>query len=157
MDPLVKEKRNFNDLMRQQDSTVLPGEQWYRTEGFRALNQALGRSVRLSKLWRSPPSTFSRCSFRCLRHRDDWGALILVDSRIAESARHHTEESKLISKWVQDVLKPQPHCDYTGFGDVIGELGKFCARMQLHKREAALEGRDYDGKTVESAKPAELA
>ena len=39
---------------------LLNGDKWYEIQAYRALNQALGR---------------------CLRHKNDWGALVLVDAR----------------------------------------------------------------------------
>jgi len=44
-DQQVTQKRIFNDKMRMQNSKIIPGDKWYRMEGFRALNQALGRLV----------------------------------------------------------------------------------------------------------------
>ena len=42
----------------------LQGQQWYSIQGFRALNQALGR---------------------CLRHVNDWGAIIIVEERCEQT------------------------------------------------------------------------
>lgn len=39
---------------------LLSGSEWYTINAFRALNQAIGR---------------------CVRHKDDWGAVLLVDER----------------------------------------------------------------------------
>jgi len=45
-DQQVAQKRSFNDRMRVLGNTgIIPGERWYKTEGYRALNQALGRLV----------------------------------------------------------------------------------------------------------------
>uniref|UniRef100_A0A0R3PYN4 DNA helicase n=1 Tax=Angiostrongylus costaricensis TaxID=334426 RepID=A0A0R3PYN4_ANGCS len=63
-DELVKEKKNYNDLHCRTKS-LLSGEQWYVSQAYRAINQALGR---------------------CLRHKDDWGALVLVDERLVGQA-----------------------------------------------------------------------
>ncbi|XP_059721778.1 Fanconi anemia group J protein isoform X3 [Haemorhous mexicanus] len=83
----VELKRKYND---QHKSTrgLLSGSQWYEIQAYRALNQALGR---------------------CIRHRNDWGALILVDDRFrknpnkyitgdqkvdAESHSHHVKQRR---------------------------------------------------------------
>jgi fanconi anemia group J protein len=44
MNYFVKEKMQFNnDLCKTNGSTILSGNEWYRTQAFRALNQSLGR------------------------------------------------------------------------------------------------------------------
>eukprot|EP00158_Paraphelidium_tribonemae_P005716 Partr_v1_DN27482_c3_g1_i1_m71996 putative helicase 1 len=58
-DAQVSLKRKFNDKFR--SSGLLNGNEWYEIQAFRAYNQALGR---------------------CIRHRNDWGALLMVDSRM---------------------------------------------------------------------------
>ncbi|XP_013927890.1 PREDICTED: Fanconi anemia group J protein homolog, partial [Thamnophis sirtalis] len=55
----VELKRKYND-QHSKARGLLTGSQWYEVQAYRALNQALGR---------------------CIRHRSDWGALILVDDR----------------------------------------------------------------------------
>ncbi|XP_031207121.1 Fanconi anemia group J protein isoform X3 [Mastomys coucha] len=55
----VELKRQYNDH-HSKSRGLLPGRQWYEIQAYRALNQALGR---------------------CIRHKNDWGALILVDGR----------------------------------------------------------------------------
>ena len=51
------------------------GDSWYRQQALRALNQALGR---------------------CIRHKDDFGAIILADSRFAQRAVEGA-----LPKWVR--------------------------------------------------------
>ena len=58
-DQQVAEKRKFNDS-RAKTMGVLTGSRWYESQAFRALNQGLGR---------------------CIRHRNDWGALLIVDGQ----------------------------------------------------------------------------
>jgi len=105
VDPQVREKRIFNDRMRaQNNSKTISGSDWYKMEGYRALNQALGR---------------------CLRHRKDWGVLLLVESRIVENAKRKSGDFRLISRWIQDVL--QPHDD---FQEVLKGVRVFCDSMR---------------------------
>ena len=60
-DMLVDLKQKYNDQKKAQgDRGVLSGSEWYQIQAFRALNQALGR---------------------CIRHKDDWGAILMVDER----------------------------------------------------------------------------
>jgi len=51
-------KMQYNDSSKSQN--LLTGSQWYAINAFRALNQAIGR---------------------CVRHKNDWGAVLLVDKR----------------------------------------------------------------------------
>ncbi|KAG7205994.1 hypothetical protein KM043_003400 [Ampulex compressa] len=57
-DPIVEMKYNYNDINTSKG--LLKGGEWYTVQAFRALNQALGR---------------------CVRHKNDWGAVLLVDER----------------------------------------------------------------------------
>ena len=60
-DSLVDLKKKYNDKKRATiDHNILSGNQWYEIQAFRALNQALGR---------------------CIRHKKDWGAILMVDDR----------------------------------------------------------------------------
>lgn len=63
-DEQLKSKRAYNDAPPQRALGLLPGDQWYRQLAFRALNQALGR---------------------CIRHRDDWGCVYLLDDRFSSA------------------------------------------------------------------------
>ncbi|KAI1721677.1 hypothetical protein Ddc_08140 [Ditylenchus destructor] len=92
-DELVLQKKRFNSEYSR-FTKVLNGEEWYTTQAYRALNQALGR---------------------CLRHRMDWGALLLVDERNSNST-----EAKKISRWVRQQL-----LIYDDFASFQDELKKF--------------------------------
>ncbi|XP_041348018.1 Fanconi anemia group J protein homolog [Gigantopelta aegis] len=72
----VELKRKYNDQNRSRG--LLSGSDWYEIQAFRALNQALGR---------------------CIRHRRDWGALILVDDRFVKNSQKYC---KGLSKWVRN-------------------------------------------------------
>lgn len=61
------------------EKNLMNGELWYKTQAFRALNQALGR---------------------CIRHQNDFGAVILLDSRF----KTQNDTSKLLPKWFQKFL-----------------------------------------------------
>lgn len=62
-DPVVRLKKEYNDTNRNRG--LLSGSEWYSIQAYRALNQALGR---------------------CIRHRYDWGAVLLVDERWANKS-----------------------------------------------------------------------
>ena len=76
-DHQIQQKREYNDRKRKEGSKdTLSGSQWYEVEAFRALNQALGR---------------------CIRHKDDWGSILLVDSRYSNPSYHES-----LSRWAKE-------------------------------------------------------
>uniref|UniRef100_A0A0K0CV69 DNA helicase n=1 Tax=Angiostrongylus cantonensis TaxID=6313 RepID=A0A0K0CV69_ANGCA len=110
-DELVKEKKNYNDLHCKTKS-LLSGEQWYVSQAYRAINQALGR---------------------CLRHKDDWGALVLVDVRLigqASKADRNDVSPARVSKWIRKHLVV-----YSCFEEFEASLSDFVCRMQLNDKK----------------------
>lgn len=88
--PSVKElqvllKRKYQDEKSRVDKALVNGHVWYNLQAFRALNQALGR---------------------CIRHRMDYGAIILVDSRHRFQA--HTRS---LSKWMRPFIREFEHAE----------------------------------------------
>lgn len=81
----VELKRKYND-QHSRTRGLLPGSQWYEIQAYRALNQALGR---------------------CIRHKSDWGALILVDDRFRKNPPKYTTG---LSKWIRQQI--QHHEDF---------------------------------------------
>lgn len=86
--PSVKElqvslKRKYQDEKSRVDKKLVNGHVWYNLQAFRALNQALGR---------------------CIRHRLDYGAIILLDSRHRFQA--HTRS---LSKWMRPFIREFEH------------------------------------------------
>merc|ERR1712038_599453 len=75
-DTLVDLKRKYNDERKVKNNNILPGRDWYEIQAFRALNQALGR---------------------CIRHKKDWGAIVMVDDRYAKNQKYISS----LSKWVR--------------------------------------------------------
>ncbi|KAI8876857.1 DNA repair helicase [Backusella circina FSU 941] len=103
-DALVKLKQNYNNTRRSKVSwnernKYLSGYEWYEIQGYRALNQALGR---------------------CIRHRKDWGAVILLETRFDQ-----TEKRRFLSNWVESLC----HVHYGKFSDTMGKLKSF---MDVH-------------------------
>lgn len=114
-DPKVKLKRDFLDAARLSErarpsdvggfgdkkaathvppaATTLSGGEWYNQQAHRAVNQALGRVI---------------------RHRHDYGAVILLDHRFAEARNRDG-----LSKWVR------PHLREETFGSAIRGLVQF--------------------------------
>jgi Fanconi anemia group J protein len=108
-DQKVIQKREFNDMRNSATrGMVLNGMQWYETQAFRALNQALGR---------------------CIRHRLDWGAIILLEQRFT-----YPTNVKHLSKWVRSDVRT-----YSRFSDGMLALDQFVARNQSNDKELSAE------------------
>ncbi|XP_065663878.1 Fanconi anemia group J protein homolog isoform X6 [Hydra vulgaris] len=71
-------KRKYNDLYISKG--LLSGNNWYELQAFRALNQALGR---------------------CIRHKNDWGALLMIDVRFSKTPKYVDG----LSKWIRTKVK----------------------------------------------------
>lgn len=108
-DMQVDLKRKYNDQQLKSGRPVMGGNSWYETQAFRALNQALGR---------------------CIRHRDDWGALIIIDHRFSQQPKFQ----KALSKWIRE----QFHC-FRYYNEAIDSLKTFMeAKMNAVKKSSPL-------------------
>ncbi|CAN9511201.1 unnamed protein product [Ophioblennius macclurei] len=96
----VELKMKYND-QHCSSRGVLPGHCWYEIQAYRALNQALGR---------------------CIRHRNDWGALILVDDRYRNNPNKYTTG---LSKWVRQLVQ-----HHGTFRDAMQSLQAFSQQQQ---------------------------
>lgn len=75
---------------------MLSGDEWYFLEATRAVNQAIGRVI---------------------RHKDDYGAILLCDNRFNQQ-----RQKNQLSSWIQGhLMGSQP----AGFGPLIGEMSRF--------------------------------
>ncbi|XP_033216064.1 regulator of telomere elongation helicase 1 homolog [Belonocnema kinseyi] len=93
-DPRVILKQRYLEENKSKDSQNLNGQQWYQLEASRAVNQAIGRII---------------------RHKDDYGAIILCDCRF-DTAQFKSQ----VSAWLRPHIKK-----FTGFGMVVKELKEF--------------------------------
>ncbi|XP_065934696.1 Fanconi anemia group J protein homolog isoform X1 [Magallana gigas] len=98
-DVQVKYKQEYNNMYRLSRG-LLSGSEWYDIQAFRALNQALGR---------------------CIRHRKDWGAIILVDNRFVRNQN----KVQGLSKWVRRKVHT-----YQTFDSAITSIDKFTKDRQ---------------------------
>ncbi|XP_027623577.1 Fanconi anemia group J protein [Tupaia chinensis] len=96
----VELKRQYNDHHSKLRG-LLPGRQWYEIQAYRALNQALGR---------------------CIRHKDDWGALILVDDRFRSNPDRYISG---LSKWVRQQIQ-----HHSTFESALESLAEFSRKHQ---------------------------
>ncbi|PSC69785.1 Fanconi anemia group J-like protein [Micractinium conductrix] len=96
----VNEKKGFNDR-NQRALNLVSGDTWYSQQAFRALNQALGR---------------------CIRHRLDWGAIMMVDERFKQP-----RNQKMLSRWVRGALTVHPT-----FEAGLGNMRSFFSTIQAN-------------------------
>jgi len=80
-DSKVDAKKRYNDNGAK-SLGLLTGGQWYEQQAFRALNQALGR---------------------CIRHKNDWGAILLADERFKNPRLQSS-----LSRWIRSNLTVLP-------------------------------------------------
>eukprot|EP00057_Strongylocentrotus_purpuratus_P023977 XP_011678451.1 PREDICTED: Fanconi anemia group J protein homolog [Strongylocentrotus purpuratus] len=100
-DAQVEAKRHYND-QHAAARGLLTGSEWYEVQAYRALNQALGR---------------------CIRHKKDWGAILLVDERFSRNPNKYCSG---ISKWVRGKVIHNTHAR-----DALTSLSEFAnVRMQ---------------------------
>ncbi|KAM5180304.1 Fanconi anemia group J protein [Mantella aurantiaca] len=107
----VELKRKYND-QHSKNRGLLPGSLWYEIQAYRALNQALGR---------------------CIRHRDDWGALILVDDRFRNNPKYITG----LSKWVRQLVQ-----HHSTFENALESLADFSKNQQQRVKTQSLISTD---------------
>ncbi|XP_044007335.1 regulator of telomere elongation helicase 1 homolog isoform X2 [Aphidius gifuensis] len=93
-DPRVILKQKYLDEIRINDKNGLSGQQWYQLEASRAVNQAIGRII---------------------RHKDDYGAIILCDLRFSNASFRNQ-----LSVWLQPLLR-----NFSNYGMVTKELRLF--------------------------------
>ncbi|VDK81067.1 unnamed protein product [Onchocerca ochengi] len=102
MDEQVIEKKKYNDDYCTK-LQILSGDEWYTIQAYRALNQALGR---------------------CLRHRSDWGSILMLDERLLQTQRN--PNATKISRWIREQLRP-----LTNYEHFLSELTSFVNKMEI--------------------------
>ncbi|XP_027136219.1 Fanconi anemia group J protein isoform X3 [Larimichthys crocea] len=116
----VELKMKYND-QHSKSRGLLPGHRWYEIQAYRALNQALGR---------------------CIRHRNDWGALILVDERYRSNPNKYITG---LSKWVRQLVQ---HHDT--FSNAMQSLVAFSQGQQKVEAEVVPADSQTPSSTVSS-------
>ncbi|EIE76120.1 hypothetical protein RO3G_00824 [Rhizopus delemar RA 99-880] len=109
----VSLKKEYNDLKQrtQHHGGVMNGRDWYATQAYRAMNQALGR---------------------CIRHKNDWGAIILLEDRFQES-----EHIKGLSKWIRNRV----HI-HESFNEGISSLKEFVDHRLSIEQQSIIPNSD---------------
>nr|QZX63216.1 fanconi anemia group J protein [Halisarca dujardinii] len=118
-DKQVELKREYNDE-HSRSRGLLPGGDWYEIQAFRAVNQALGR---------------------CIRHRNDWGCLILVDDRFGKGGKY----TNGLSKWVRRSLHHENEFRHT-----LGYIQRFIAARTAPAPAVLGEGEPPAAAAVDS-------
>ncbi|KAL4419625.1 hypothetical protein ABPG77_008566 [Micractinium sp. CCAP 211/92] len=123
----VNEKKAFNDR-GQRSLGLVSGDTWYSQQAFRALNQALGR---------------------CIRHRLDWGAILMVDDRFKQP-----RNQKMLSRWVRGALQVHP-----SFEAGVASMRSFFQAIEANPPAppAAGTGKSNEGAEAAAAVAAALA
>ncbi|KAJ1971713.1 hypothetical protein H4R35_005102 [Dimargaris xerosporica] len=120
MDVQVKLKQQYNDQAAKHGTFPrLTGKEWYTTQAYRAVNQALGR---------------------CIRHRNDWGAVIFLECRLT-----YRQNIQQLSRWVRGNL-----CSYPDFDDAVSHLQRFMHHwIQETAADSALALANAEHKLIE--------
>jgi fanconi anemia group J protein len=92
-------KRKYNNAYSRMKN-ILSGDMWYEIQASRAINQALGR---------------------CIRHKNDWGAILLIDDRFFSQSDKY---SKGLSKWIRQKYKK-----FKDYKEVMQKLEEFTKKM----------------------------
>lgn len=94
MDPRIILKKKYLEELRMKDKDYLSGNEWYLLEATRAVNQAMGRVI---------------------RHKNDYGAILLCDSRF-----NSPNLKSQLSAWLRDHIKVS-----NKFGETVSEICRF--------------------------------
>lgn len=103
----VELKKRYNNIYKS-SKNLLSGDQWYCHQAFRALNQAVGR---------------------CIRHRLDFGAIILLDERFKKSSN-----LEYMSKWLRNSIR-----QFDNFEQSLEGLHNFFSKVEDQKPEVDAE------------------
>ncbi|CAG9783483.1 unnamed protein product [Diatraea saccharalis] len=93
-DPRIVLKKKYLEELRVNNKELLAGDEWYSLEATRAVNQAIGRVI---------------------RHKNDYGAILLCDSRF-----NSPKLKSQLSAWLRDHINVS-----TRFGETVSEICRF--------------------------------
>ena len=89
--------------------TTLSGGQWYLQQGARAVNQAIGRVI---------------------RHKNDWGAILLCDERFAEP-----QNVRMLPRWIREYVQVEKRGFEVGMAELAGFVRR---RVEVEAQERAV-------------------
>ncbi|CAK1552678.1 unnamed protein product [Leptosia nina] len=93
-DPRIILKKKYLEELRVKQKDLLSGDDWYSLEASRAVNQAIGRVI---------------------RHKNDYGAILLCDSRFS-----NPKLKNQLSAWLRDYITAS-----SKFGEAVSEVCRF--------------------------------
>uniref|UniRef100_A0A182JAL0 Regulator of telomere elongation helicase 1 homolog n=1 Tax=Anopheles atroparvus TaxID=41427 RepID=A0A182JAL0_ANOAO len=102
LDARVVLKKQYLETNRSRENEMISGDEWYSLEAARAVNQAIGRVI---------------------RHKDDFGAILLCDARFQQS-----RQKAQLSAWIQGHLREDRNA--VQFGSIVGELSRFFRNLE---------------------------
>ncbi|KAL1237327.1 Regulator of telomere elongation helicase [Trichinella spiralis] len=105
-DPHVRLKRDYLNEQKQKKLLSLDGSAWYVLDAVRVVNQAIGRVI---------------------RHRNDFGAIILADNRFSSWPNYY------YPNWLR-----QSAMAYKNFGDVVKALANFFKQHQCKNSQSKI-------------------
>ncbi|XP_055586273.1 regulator of telomere elongation helicase 1 homolog [Uranotaenia lowii] len=103
-------KKKYLEEVRTRENEIISGDEWYSLEASRAVNQAIGRVI---------------------RHKNDYGAILLCDSRF-----HNPRQKAQLSSWIQRHLNTAYN---PAFGPIVGELSRFFRNAEKNLPQANLK------------------
>ena len=113
MDPKIILKKAVLDDERRKARNCISGKDWYRQQASRAVNQAIGRVI---------------------RHRNDYGAILLCDERFSQPQSVHE-----LPKWIRSHVK-----HYREYKDVPSNIEKFFETMASKTASGAFTNKPYN-------------
>ena len=102
---IIAKRKYNNQKAKESGGKYLNGSAWYDTNAFRALNQALGRSV---------------------RHSKDWGAVLVIDSRFIPGGKHRS----YLPGWIESSLASWNSRHERSLDSIVPKLQQFLRAVQ---------------------------
>jgi regulator of telomere elongation helicase 1 len=115
-DPRVMEKQKYlEDNRKNPQFKGLSGQQWYRLEATRAVNQVCKIKINPNEMYFKVACCVSQAIGRVIRHQKDYGAILLCDQRFSGK-----DIIQQLSAWVRPRV-----LNFPKIGPLLRDLGMF--------------------------------